>query len=188
MNIAFRVDASSRIGSGHVMRCLTLADALQKAGGQSFFMCRVLQGDLNSFIEERGYDVVRLMTEDTPILCWEDDAKQSANALYVKDRVDWLVVDCYSLDAGWETFMHFLAKKIMVIDDLADRPHNCDVLLDQNYYVDLATRYNGLIPVGSSQLLGPIFSLLRSEFVKARSGIRTRDGHIRRIIVFFWRE
>ena len=183
MNIAFRVDASSQIGTGHVMRCLTLADELQKVGGRSLFLCRVLQGDLIHFIEARGYDVVRLQIEESNSPSWEDDACQCVNALI--GGVEWLVVDCYSLDICWETLLRTVAKQIFVIDDLADRPHNCDVLLDQNYYVDSVNRYKGLIPVESSQLLGPLFSLLRSQFMEARSGIRKRDGHIRRILVFF---
>jgi len=185
MNIAFRVDASNQIGTGHVMRCLTLADELQKAGGRSLFLCKVLQGDLIHFIEARGYDVVRLQIEESNSPSWDDDACQCVNALIFAGGVDWLVVDCYSLDIGWETLLRTVAKKIFVIDDLADRPHNCDVLLDQNYYVDSVTRYEGLIPAASSQLLGPLFSLLRPQFMEARSGIRKRDGHIRRILVFF---
>jgi UDP-2,4-diacetamido-2,4,6-trideoxy-beta-L-altropyranose hydrolase len=183
MRIAFRVDASLVIGSGHVMRCLTLADEMRSRGSHPLFLCRELPGDLISFIESRGYPVVRLkIAED---LCWEEDARQCTSALLADGGVEWLVVDSYNLDASWESLLRSAARRLFVIDDLADRPHDCDVLLDQNYYLDAATRYDGLTPAHCRTLIGPAFTLLRGEFQATRTKLRERDGHIRRILVFF---
>ena len=73
----------------------------------------------------------------------------------------------------------------MVIDDLADRPHDCDLLLDQNLYEGLERRYDGLVPDHCERLLGPRYALLRPEFAAARKTLRHRDGRVRRILVFF---
>jgi len=74
----------------------------------------------------------------------------------------------------------------MVIDDLANRPHDCDLLLDQNYYRDLEKRYQGLVPSECVMLIGPDYVLLRPEFTLARQRLKVRDGSIRRFLIFFW--
>ena len=81
--------------------------------------------------------------------------------------------------------MRSAAKKIMIIDDLANRRHDCDLLLDQNYYRNLNDRYDGLVPVDCLKLLGPKYILLKPEFWQARERLRKRDGQVKRILVFF---
>ncbi len=73
----------------------------------------------------------------------------------------------------------------MVIDDLANRKHNCDIILDQNYYADMKLRYQGLVPKYCNQLLGPEYALLRKEFYVAKKTLRKRSGTIKNILVFF---
>jgi UDP-2,4-diacetamido-2,4,6-trideoxy-beta-L-altropyranose hydrolase len=105
--------------------------------------------------------------------------------------VDWLVLDHYRLDARWEKALRPMARKIMVIDDLADRPHACDLLLDQNLYRAPGQRYSGKVPAECRQLLGPEFALLRPEFRRARETRESRAAQIprarpsRRLFVFF---
>jgi UDP-2,4-diacetamido-2,4,6-trideoxy-beta-L-altropyranose hydrolase len=94
------------------------------------------------------------------------------------------VVDHYALDAIWESVLRTASKKIMVIDDLANRQHDCDLLLDQNYYINLEQRYKGLVPEHCITLLGPGYVLLRPEFGEARKRLRVRDGKVSRILVF----
>lgn len=196
MKIAIRTDASISIGSGHVMRCLTLANELRSRGTEMLFICRDLPGNLCGLIEELGYPLVRLAAEanefkmsvDPPhapwlAVSWQQDASETIAALPA-GNVDLLIVDHYALDRRWEGQMRPYVGKIMVIDDLADRPHDCDVLLDQNLYRDLETRYNGLIPDACHKLLGPRYSLLRPEFAQARRTLRQRDGQVKRILVF----
>jgi UDP-2,4-diacetamido-2,4,6-trideoxy-beta-L-altropyranose hydrolase len=95
------------------------------------------------------------------------------------------VADHYALDEKWEGYLRPYCKKVMVIDDLADRAHDCDLLVDQNFYENLESRYDGLVPSGCKKLLGPKYALLRPEFREARENLRKRDGRVKRIMVFF---
>lgn len=171
MIIAFRTDASLQIGTGHVMRCLTLADSLKQRGAQSIFICRPHIGHLLDFIKERGHTVFTLSPPDSQHIdwlgsCWESDAAQTRWVLG-DQRVDWLVVDHYALDQRWEEVMRPCARRILVIDDLADRPHDCDLLLDQNLG-RRAQHYEGLLKPHTKTLIGPAFALLRTEFAQWR--------------------
>ncbi|MGH8671297.1 MAG: UDP-2,4-diacetamido-2,4,6-trideoxy-beta-L-altropyranose hydrolase [Burkholderiales bacterium] len=198
MNIAFRVDASIRIGTGHVMRCLALADLLRRSSVQVRFMCRRLTGNIIRVIMAQGFPVSELPLEksaldhdDVPSPEWQDpewrtDADQTSVALAdTHSPVDWIIVDNYALAASWETRMRAIAKHIMVIDDLANRPHDCDALLDQNFNSGMSARYDKLIHSNCTRMLGPRYALLRPEFRVLRQNLRQRDGRIRRILVFF---
>jgi len=96
-----------------------------------------------------------------------------------------LIVDHYALGQIWETKLRPHVRKIMVIDDLANRPHDCDLLLDQNYVNDGTTRYEGLVPQSCTKLLGLQHVLLRSEFAEVRKQLAPRTGNVRRIFLFF---
>jgi len=198
MKIAFRVDASLQMGSGHVVRCLTLAEGLRERGAQILFVCRELEGHLVALIRQKGFDVASLAAPNSkqgdlrwnahaPWLAvpWIQDAEDTVVALRNFGQVDWLVVDHYALDSNWEKQLRNVAANIMVIDDLADRCHDCDLLLDQNLYEHMAKRYSGLLPEGCEQLLGPRFALLRPEFADSRRLLRERDGSVRKILIFY---
>ncbi len=180
MRVVVRADASVAIGTGHVMRCLTLAEALRTQGHHAEFICREAEGDLTKFIEsEKGFPVHLLPKAGSH----EEDARQSA--VYLQNAsVDWLVVDHYGLDEAWETQLRPHTKRLMVIDDLADRPHRCDLLLDQNFAID-TTRYDALIPSHCTKLLGPEYALLRSEFAAARARLAKRQGKPERLLLSF---
>jgi UDP-2,4-diacetamido-2,4,6-trideoxy-beta-L-altropyranose hydrolase len=98
---------------------------------------------------------------------------------------DWLIVDHYALDARWEKALRPIVKNIMVIDELADRHHDCDLLLDQNYYADMETRYNSKVPSNCKLLLGPRYAMLRHEFGILRKQVKIRTGEVKKILVFF---
>ena len=181
MRVMFRCDASAEIGSGHVVRCLTLADGLARRGALVSFVCRPQPGDLVSFIERSGYRVQRL-DSDRPD--WASDAAETAR-LAREQAVDWLVVDHYLLDARFEERFQLAGVKVLAIDDLADRPHACDLLLDQNLCREPASRYLGLIPTSCRALLGPRYALLRPEFSLARRQLRERRGECRRLLISF---
>ncbi len=127
---------------------------------------------------------------DVPFAEWQDPAseKDAEQTLAASDAlgsaIDWLVVDNYALAATWESRLRRAAKRILVIDDIANRPHDCDVLLDQNLHAGLDRRYDALVPVDCQRFLGPRYALLRPEFAAHRQS-RVRDGTIRRILVFF---
>lgn len=202
MKILFRVDASLIIGTGHVMRCLTLAKEMVKTGALCHFVCREHPGNLIDFIRQQGFEVAALtMPKDQQpaggnlevsvlghsawLGCdWVSDAAET-KLVAISTTYDWLVVDHYALDARWESAMRNVANRIMVIDDLADRQHDCDVLLDQNFYADMNHRYDGKVPSDCQLLLGPRYALLRDEFRQLHQQVRPRAGIVKRVLVFF---
>ncbi len=196
MRVLIRTDASVEIGSGHLMRCLTMADALHDKGAEVTFVCREHLGHLFDLIETSSHRLIRLPPPTSLTggklahaqwlgVTQEEDAHQTAEALKVVGRLDWLIVDHYALDVEWEIAMRAYAERIMVIDDLADRKHDCDLLLDQNLHRDMETRYEKLVPLSCKTLLGPKYALLRPEFKESRSGLKMRDGNVKRIFIFF---
>src|SRR3989338_594455 len=130
MNIVVRVDASIDTGTGHVMRCLTLADELRQSGASVSFVCREGGGNLIELIGRKGYVVHRLPAG----IDLEADKRLTQRVLKEQPAPpDWLISDHYDFDVLWESPLRRFVKKIMVIDDLANRQHDCDLLLDQNF-------------------------------------------------------
>jgi UDP-2,4-diacetamido-2,4,6-trideoxy-beta-L-altropyranose hydrolase len=188
VHIIFRTDASLHIGTGHVMRCLTLADCLKASGASCRFVSRSHPGHLHALIEARGHDVEALDASegrnDWLGAGWADDAAETA-ARIASQSPDWLVVDHYGVDARWEASLRGSCRRTMVIDDLADRLHDCDVLLDQNWFGSLgADRYRRLVPADCELLLGPAYALLKPEYAAVRASAAPRNGHIHRVAVF----
>ncbi len=197
MAVVIRCDASVRIGSGHVMRCLSLAEALRADGVASTFMCRSQQGDLCILIEARGFQVIRLrgeypgsgqkpgQDEQSPQSV-SDDARETVAAIAeLPDRPQWLVVDHYGLDQAWERMLRNVVERILVIDDRANRVHDCDLLLDQNLVPQMLSRYRGKVPASCSLLLGPKYALLQSVYAGLHDRVPEREGAVARILVFF---
>lgn len=195
-HIAFRTDATSQIGTGHFMRCLTLADGLKQRGAHICFVSRDLPVHLRDMLAAKDMEFVPLGSGTTLFspgdlahASWlgtsqAQDAQTTIQALSGQSW-DWLVVDHYALDARWESALRGTVKKIMVIDDIADRQHDCDVLLDQNFYTDMQTRYMGKVPSHCELLMGPRYALLRDEFRQLRERVKPRTGNVNRILVFF---
>jgi UDP-2,4-diacetamido-2,4,6-trideoxy-beta-L-altropyranose hydrolase len=194
VRIAFRVDASLEIGTGHVMRCLALAAAARARGATIRFVCRELPGHLAARIHAQGFELALLPApagagaHGTPHAHWlgvpfAADARETAAAL-AGAKPDWLVVDHYALDAAWERALRAHAGAIAVIDDLADRPHDCDLLVDAAGAPG-APRYDGLLPDGARRLAGPRYAPLRAEFAVLHAARPPRDGTLERIFVSF---
>jgi UDP-2,4-diacetamido-2,4,6-trideoxy-beta-L-altropyranose hydrolase len=194
MKIAFRADASLEMGTGHLMRCLTLADALKRLNAKSRFVSRNLPFHLRSMLEAAGHEHVELVGEahrvdDLPYSRWlgtsqAADAEETNRALS-DFSWDWLVVDSYAIDARWERQFQGSNKRLLAIDDLADRRHECDALLDQTLYANASARYAGKVPVACALLLGPRYALVRDEFRHLRERVKPRSGRIERILIFF---
>ncbi len=199
MNICIRVDSSTIIGTGHVVRCLTLAGQFHGEGHQVSFICRELQGNIIDQISKAGYEVhklekanydnINLKNTDNHLIWlavdWQTDARQTIDILKSFQKpVDLLIIDHYALDTNWEKEVKRYCGFLMVIDDLADRKHICDFLLDQNYY-NLNSRYDDLVPDTCLKMLGPSYALLRPEFYLARNSKTQRNDKIKRILVFF---
>jgi UDP-2,4-diacetamido-2,4,6-trideoxy-beta-L-altropyranose hydrolase len=114
----------------------------------------------------------------------EEDAQQTIQALR-GESPDWLIVDHYGLDAAWERRLRGHTGKLMTIDDLANRQHDCDLLLDPNYSTGRSARYRELVPEAAALALGPRYALLRPEYLQHRAILRARDGTVRRVLIFF---
>lgn len=202
MLAVIRADASTSIGSGHVMRCLTLAHRLKKEkNAKVVFVMRDLPGNLIDVVEKQGFEVLKLSPANQKYSLngyglWltvpmEIDAQQTIDLLqhYLQEHscevVDRLIVDSYALDEQWEQVLRPYCREIMVIDDLANRKHDCDILLDQNFYLNKDVRYEGLVPERCKMLLGPEHALLREEFYEAQKHLRKRDCTIKNILVFY---
>jgi UDP-2,4-diacetamido-2,4,6-trideoxy-beta-L-altropyranose hydrolase len=205
LKVAFRVDASLEIGTGHVMRCLTLADALKLQGSQCQFICREHHGNLIALILSKGFhvDVLPLKNSKAANLTvanettvetqlahsrWlgstqQNDAEE-CNAILNTLKFDWLIVDHYALDDRWETALKAHYKKLMVIDDLADRTHRCDLLLDQTFGRDIKD-YAPWLPDTCIMLCGSEYSLLRPEFAALRcySLQRRSDSNLEHLLI-----
>lgn len=179
MIVSFRTDASLQIGTGHVMRCLALADGLRERGGRSIFICRLHAGHLLDLIIQRGHTALALAPAENLLTSpdhlqhadwlgtsWDFDSSQTRKALG-NLVVDWLIVDHYALDRRWEVAMRPFTQRILAIDDLADRPHDCDLLLDQNLGRH-EEDYRSLLINNKKILIGPQYALLRTEFAKWR--------------------
>ncbi|HXO03908.1 MAG TPA: UDP-2,4-diacetamido-2,4,6-trideoxy-beta-L-altropyranose hydrolase, partial [Stellaceae bacterium] len=179
MRILCRADASLAIGSGHIVRCATLAQALAEEGHEVEFICRRLPGDLHEWLAEQGFPVRRIDASSD----MHSDARLCRAAI-AERRFDWLVVDHYELGAEWENAMAGIADGIAAIDDLG-RKHECDLLLDQNYPKSIEGGYEGRTPIWCERLLGPAFALVRPEFAKLRSASLCRPRtSVSRLLVF----
>ena len=148
--MAIRVDVSQKIGLGHLMRCLTLADSLLERGAIVRFICRDLPIEIETLLFSKGHEYVHIgngssansgvgreISSRLAHTHWlsasqTQDADDTVKALADREW-DWLIVDHYALDARWESTLTLSCRSIMVIDDLADRHHVCDLLLDQTF-------------------------------------------------------
>jgi UDP-2,4-diacetamido-2,4,6-trideoxy-beta-L-altropyranose hydrolase len=195
--IVFRVDAGPRMGGGHVMRCLTLADALSARGAKTTFVCAALPVSLLDRLQQAGHEIRRIPLlksmgaerhgwEASPALPGDqrEDAALTLNALG-DENVDWVVVDHYLIDWHWQQCVRHRVSRICVIDDLANRVHDCDILLDQTLGRQPAD-YAGLVPSHTHQLLGPAYALIREEFQRERpASLRRRRAAqpLRRLLI-----
>ncbi|MBA6420462.1 UDP-2,4-diacetamido-2,4,6-trideoxy-beta-L-altropyranose hydrolase [Pseudomonas neustonica] len=199
--VVFRADASLDMGTGHVMRCLTLANALREKGYECHFICREHKGNLIDFILGQGFHAHPLVCSPTTASNgWEHEGEELAHAAWLgasqrddagacqkvleKIKPQWLVVDHYALDCQWEQALKPYYERLMVIDDLADRSHQCELLLDQNLG-RMEKDYNGLVSEKCNRLIGPNYALLRPEFVelRERSLERRHNSKISRILI-----
>lgn len=181
MDALFRADSSLEIGSGHIRRCLALAGNLASKGLSCTFVVRDLPGNANALVTAAGHQLIALPAGAFSI---ESDAEATAQALGATP-IELLVVDHYGLDWQWERALRPKAKRCAVIDDLADRPHDCDTLIDVTPGADRASRYDALVPPNALTLFGPRYAMLRPEFLSLRASLRPRDGGIQRILISF---
>lgn len=158
--IIIRTDASVDIGSGHVMRCLTIAHNLKQEGCYVLFWMEPHAGNLIDYVAQQGYKTISKA-----------------------EQADLYIIDHYEVDMEWEQNIRPYTKKLMVIDDLA-RVHDCDLLLDQNVVPNFEGRYEGLVPDHCVKLLGPKYLIMREEFIEVRKQNRRHNRNVQRLLVF----
>ena len=176
----FRADAGPEIGGGHVMRCLTLAHALRTHGWACAFAVNRDALETVPALAQSGFQIVVVRAREG------GQTKAAKWLLAALDRPPALVVvDNYALDARYERVFQAQGAQVLAIDDLADRSHACDILLDQTYGRD-ATAYALLVDAGAQVLLGPRYALLRPAFSRRREAALSaragRGGQLRRIL------
>lgn len=183
--IIFRVDASIQIGTGHVMRCLVLAEGLIESGYNVMFACRYQEGDLIDYIESKGIRVTPLQKPSCQIMPkhsadykawlqvpWQEDANEFIKLTAFADLV---VTDHYAIDSLWQGLVKTSLKcKILAIDDL-NRTHNCELIVDQNLWPDMATRYQHS---SGCKLLGPSYALLKPSFSELRGQVISSKNQV----------
>lgn len=198
MRVVIRVDSSTQMGSGHIMRCRTLAHALRDRGHEVRFVCRQHPGALTPLIRSDGFEIFLLAPPDStgerndpaPYAQWlgVPPIEDAMETIRVLDgwRPDWLLVDHYALSHPWEALLRQHVHRILVIDDLADRPHDCDILVDQNLAEARVTAYEKLIGATAQRLIGPQYALVRPEFLRQRTYSlgRRRTAQANRLLVF----
>ena len=183
--VAIRVDASRNIGTGHFMRCVTLANALAKYGIVTVFFSRDLDVSHENVLVKNKHELFKLVgrpivnssfIEDNTTKITHADwltVSQSSDAdecIEEFKKSSWLclIVDHYGIDWTWESKVKLHIFNIIVVDDLADRRHMCRLRIDQNLGRE-ALDYSGLVPSDCVLLLGPSFALLRPEFLQLRN-------------------
>jgi UDP-2,4-diacetamido-2,4,6-trideoxy-beta-L-altropyranose hydrolase len=192
VRFAFRVDSSATIGTGHVRRCLALAEALRRRGTTSTFICQPLTGNINAEIETSGHSVLELPHGDQGTVrsgaqanLEAVDIVESQKLLESAGAIDCIIVDHYQLGTRWEAMAAKLASRCAVIDDLGRPHHQVDLLIDPTPGDERSRLYDGILPDSSLVLLGTRYALLRVEFAELRRLVAPRSGPVRRVLINF---
>lgn len=196
MTVLIRADATPEIGTGHVMRCLALADALRDLGARPVFAGRDMFPAMVERIRGEGFAFAPLpeaqsdnaaRASDVPHAhwlkaSWRDDAHATL-AIAEAQQATWVVVDHYGIDHLWEAEVQKAGLKVAALDDLADRRHAADLLSDPSLTDDPHGRYRDLTASAAQRLFGPRYALLRSEFTAPPERSPPTDGL--RVLVAF---
>ena len=180
MRVLFRCDASDVIGTGHVVRCLALAVGLRSHAVDAFFVCADQPGNMSRAISAHGFPLRLIRPCSTE---W-DDAQATIEAVTDAQPFDWLVVDSYLLGHRFEQYLHRSVGRILVIDDLHDRRHLCDLLVDASAVEDDIRRYAPLVAPSTICLLGQKYAPLRRTFVDVAREDR-EFTQVRRVLVSY---
>jgi len=173
MKVVFRVDAGTEMGYGHVMRCLTLAETIRQRGHFVYFICAEIKGHLAQRIKQKGLKYSLIEKSD-----WHSDAEQT-NEIISLLHPDWLIVDHYALDYQWHEAVREIADKIMVIDDLANRRLDGDLLLDTGLGKH-PEDYKGLLPANCHVLTGADYALIRGEFCEKIKAAKIKRSNLKK--------
>ena len=178
-NLFIRVDSSPEIGIGHMMRCLTLAQELKNNFDKIIFLTQKDSGNFIGTIMKNEFEVIFIPTTNN-----DPNIIKNLITAYSENK-NFLLIDHYDIGSNFESSLKNIFERIFVIDDLANRKHDCDLLIDQNYYRDLNQRYEKLIQNGTITLLGPKYAIIRPEFRKINKKTIKKNSQIKKILVSF---
>ena len=182
--IFIRVDSSTKIGYGHLIRCLALADTLKKSFKINF-ICTNLNGNLISQICKKNFEVFRFNTKSQRINVKKDAEKTISIIKKHRNKKSLLILDSYILSQEWENRVRPYVKRLIVIDDLMDRKHSCDLIIDQNLHTQMNSLYINSVPKNCVKLLGPDYAILRNQFIAQRKYAKIRSLPLKNILVSF---
>ena len=157
------------------MRCFALAEVIKNLNFDVCFISKRLEENIYDFISKKGYKIYYISNNNNHNNLIQNDVLDTKKIIKEsKEKAAWVLVDHYDLDMEWESEIRKHVEKIIVIDDLANRKHNCDLLLDQNLYDNMYERYSNLVPTNCKILVGPKYALLRSKFLQVRENVKCR--------------
>lgn len=199
--IYIRCDASTKIGTGHFSRCRTIARLLKARGYYITFVCRDHEDSVHLLLNDGEFKIITLPRRNSLSLhdstqysswlgCTQDEDFADFEYSILSNQLPppvLVLLDHYSLDVVWELHLTrvFPSAKILVIDDLANRQHICNWLLDSSRALaHLDSSYNNLTPSSCSLLLGPRYSLLSGDYMTSRNKAVVRT-QVNRIFIFF---
>ena len=189
-SVLFRVDSSHNIGYGHFSRCLILAEELKKKYNIIFIfrelslvhLKKIKQLNFNYF--KLNYSKARKRNNKF----YKVDQVLDAKNCYLKVKnfydVHYIILDCYYLHHFWEKEIFKLTNKIIVIDDLANRKHYCDILIDQNYHLNKFDRYKNLLLKKTKLLLGLKYVILSKEIRSYKLKVQ-KLTKVKNVLIFF---
>tara|TARA_Y100000590_G_scaffold43848_1_gene46700 strand:+ start:22807 stop:23871 length:1065 start_codon:yes stop_codon:yes gene_type:complete len=186
-NLFVLVDASTKIGSGHIFRCLTLSQELKTIFSKIIFLT---SDDSKAIIENiKPNDIQTIHISSFKNLKLQDYTHEFETIKkilldYSQDE-NFLLIDHYDIDSNFELMLKNLFLRIFVIDDLANRKHSCDLLIDHGYYKDLDNRYNKFVTKNTTKLLGPKYMIIRPEFRNISKKNLERQTTLKKILITF---
>jgi UDP-2,4-diacetamido-2,4,6-trideoxy-beta-L-altropyranose hydrolase len=175
MTIFFRLDESGKKGNGHLVRCLTLAKEIAKQQSEIVFICAEVSEESAIQINLAGFILERISSFEGEII-----DSQRVIEVIKKYSSGILIVDHYELNIGWNKILCEHVKKLIVIDDLINRPFYCHLLISPNCFRTSA--YNLLVPDFCELLLGPEFVFIKPEYLQFKKS-HIKDS-IDRILIF----
>lgn len=195
MKAIFRCDSGKLIGSGHLSRCILLAKFLERYGYNVEFISRNHKGNFNHIILNNNFKLnqlelkkINLHDKNNSYKSWlgasvEEDVNDTIEIIkYANPSL--LIVDHYAVDEEWEKQVKKYTKKILVIDDLANRKHFCDILIDNNYLENFQERYDGLTNKKCIRLLGPSYTFINPSYFKFKKNNLNFKKNVQKILIY----
>jgi len=175
--LIIRADASTAIGTGHVMRCLALAQGWRDAGGTVVFAMAESTSDIDARLQAERIEVAecRLSSDH------ERDALEFARLAHARETA-WVVIDGYHLHSAYQAALKRLGLRVLVIDDCAQCDHySADLVVDQNPQASEEMYASREAHV--RLLLGTRFAMLRHDFQRWQNWHREIPDRAHRLLI-----